>query len=105
MHGFQLTFFAQQDRKHGRQSMADWLLSEARHLGIQGATVIAATEGFGHSGRLHSAHFFELADQPLEITMALSADEADRLFERLKAEGVDLFYLMAPIEFGMSAQR
>ncbi|MEO8249936.1 MAG: DUF190 domain-containing protein [Burkholderiales bacterium] len=105
MNGFQLTLFLRQDDKHGHQPMSQWLVAVAKRLGIGGATVIAAAEGFGHGGRLHSAHFFELADQPVELTMALSAADAGRVFELLKSVGVDLFYLMAPIEFGMTGQR
>jgi uncharacterized protein len=102
MHGFQLTFFTQQDRRHDGQPLAQWLLEEARSLGISGATLIQATEGFGHDRKIRSAHFFELTDQPLEVTMALSAADAERLFARLKEEGVNIFYVKAPIEFGMT---
>lgn len=103
MQGYQLTFFTQQDRKHGSVPLGAWLVQEARTLGIGGATLLAATEGFGQHGKLHSAHFFELADQPIEVTMALSAADAERLFQRLREEGINLFYIKAPIEFGMSA--
>jgi PII-like signaling protein len=102
MHGFQLTFFTQQDRRHGGQPLAQWLLEEARSLGISGATLIQAAEGFGHDRKIRSVHFFELADQPLEVTMALSAADAERLFARLKEEAVNIFYVKAPIEFGMT---
>lgn len=102
MHGYQLTFFTQQDRRHRHLALAQWLLEEARALGISGATLIPATEGFGHGGKIRSAHFFELADQPLEVTMAVSAADAERLFARLKEEGVNIFYVKTPIEFGMT---
>ncbi|MDP3481604.1 MAG: DUF190 domain-containing protein [Desulfoprunum sp.] len=105
MHGYQLTFFTQQDRRHHHLSLAQWLLEEARTLGISGATLIPATEGFGHGGKIRSAHFFELADQPLEVTMAVSGADAERLFARLKEEGVDIFYVQTPIEFGMTGNR
>lgn len=105
MQGFQLTLFIRQDQKHAGKPLADWLLAEAKRLGIGGATVVAASEGFGHGGRLHSAHFFELADQPLEVTMALSAADAERMFDRLKGEQLDLFYVLTPIEFGMTSGR
>jgi hypothetical protein len=49
---------------------------------------------------VHSAHFFELADQPVEVVMAVTEDESARLFARLQAEGVHLFYVKAPVEFG-----
>ena len=71
MKGYQLTFFTQQDRKHDHLPLGEWLVQEARKLRIGGATLIVATEGFGHDHRLHSAHFFELTDQPIEVTMAV----------------------------------
>ena len=58
MIGYQLTFFTQQDRKHDHMPLGEWLVQEARKLGIGGATLIVATEGFGHDRKLHSAHFF-----------------------------------------------
>lgn len=101
MQGFQLTFFTQQDRKHHGRPLAEWIIEEARRLGIGGATLIPAAEGFGHHGRLHSARFFELADQPLEVTLAVTPEEADRLFGRLVEEQIKVFYIKAPIEFGL----
>lgn len=100
MNGYQVTFFTQQDHRHKGKPMGDWLVHLAKELGLRGATLMAAGEGFGHHGRIHSAHFFELTDQPLEVVMALSAEETDRLFERLKAEGVSVFYVKTAVEFG-----
>jgi PII-like signaling protein len=100
MNGYQITFFTQQDKKLHGKPLADWLIHLAKEMGLRGATLISASEGLGHHGRFHSAHFFELADQPLEVLMAVTSEESDRLFERLKAEGVHIFYVKTPIEFG-----
>ena len=102
MQGHQLTFFTQQDRKHGHLPLGEWLVQEARDLGMGGATLITASEGFGHGGRLHSANFFELADQPIEVTMALSESDTARFFQRLREEKITVFYIKTPIEFGMT---
>jgi PII-like signaling protein len=101
MHGFQLTFFTQQNREHDGTPLAEWLVVEAKRIGIRGATVLTATQGFGHDGRFHSAEFFDLSDQPLQVVLAVSDEEAQRLFARLKAENIRVFYTKAPIEFGM----
>ncbi|MCX7173674.1 MAG: DUF190 domain-containing protein [Proteobacteria bacterium] len=101
MNGFQITFFTQQDKRHHGKPLAEWLVNLAKEMSLPGATLIAGSEGFGHHGRIHSAHFFELADQPLEIQMAVSKEDAERLFARLKAEGVHLFYVKTPVEFGI----
>ncbi len=105
MQGFKLTFFTQQDRSVHGQSVAVWLIEQAKNIGIRGATLTAATEGFGHDKKLHSAHFFELTEQPLQVTMAVTADEADQMFALLKQEWINIFYTQAAIEFGMSAER
>ena len=101
MKGYQITFFTQQDRRHKHQPMAEWLMLAARDLGVRGATIVAGSEGYGQHRRIHSAHFFELADQPQEVVMAVSEDEADRLFAYLKEEAVHLFYVKTPVEFGI----
>lgn len=81
MNGYQITFFTQQDKRHHGKPLADWLVHLAQEMGLRGATLIAGSEGFGHHGRIHSAHFFELADQPVEVLVAVTAEEAERLFE------------------------
>ena len=100
MKGYQITFFTQQDRRHKQKPMAEWLMFAARDLGVRGVTIVAGSEGYGHHRRIHSSHFFELADQPQEILMAVSEDESERLFELLKNEGVHLFYVKSTVEFG-----
>lgn len=101
MKGFQITFFTQQGRRHGNMPLAEWLLRTARELGLRGATLTGASEGFGQHGRIHSVHFFELADQPQEVTVAATEDETARLFDRLKHEGVQVFYVKSAVEFGV----
>lgn len=100
MNGYQITFFTQQDRRHGKQPLAEWLIALARELGLRGATLVSGTEGFGRDGRVHSAHFFELADQPLEVAMAVTEAQATQLFARLREEKVRLFYIKTAVEFG-----
>ncbi len=100
MQGFQITFFLQQDRRHEGRLLADWLIESARTLGVRGATVLAATEGFGAHRRIHSARFFELADQPVEVTIVATVEETDRLFAHLREHGVQVFYARTPVEFG-----
>jgi len=45
-------------------------------------------------------HFIELADQPVEVIMAVTEEESDKIFALLKAEKARLFYIKMPIEFG-----
>jgi PII-like signaling protein len=100
MNGYQLTFYTQQDRRVHGKPIGEWLVNLTRELGLHGATLQAAAEGVGRSGKVHSARFFELADQPIEMVTIVTGEEADRLFAALKSEGLQLFYVKVPVEFG-----
>lgn len=100
MQGFQITFFTQQDRRIHGVPVAEWLLKSARTLGLRGGTVVAASMGLGHHGRFHSAHFFELADQPQEVIFAATQEELDKLFALLAEQDGRIFYVKTPVEFG-----
>ncbi|BAQ81412.1 MULTISPECIES: DUF190 domain-containing protein [Pseudomonas] len=100
MRGFLVIFFTQQSRRHQGKMLGDWIVDLAKEMGLRGATLSTGIEGFGHTGRLHSSHFFEFADQPTEIRMAITEDESDRLFKRLEAEDFSVFFIKTPIEMG-----
>ena len=101
MNGYQLTFYTERNRKHGHQAICEWLLHVVRELGIHGASVITCTEGIGHAGAHHAAHALKLADQPLQIILALTEEEAERILDVVRAENVHVFYTRFPIEFGI----
>lgn len=100
MQGYQLVFFTQQDRMHGHLPLAQWLLAEAKALGIRGATLNGAIQGLGHDGMVHAINFFDLSDQPVQVTLVVSAEEVERMFARLGEEQVHVFYMKVPVEFG-----
>ena len=102
MQGYQLTFFTQQDRTHNQQWLGDWLIEEARRLNIEGATLFCATEGFGRERKLHSVGFYDLSDQPVAVMMAVNKAAAELFLEHVKQEGINVFYIKTPIEFGMT---
>ncbi len=100
MQGFQLVFFTEQNRRHKRTPIGQWLLDFAKEHGAKGGTLTAGAEGFDHLGKLHSAGFFELADQPLAITVSVDGESCERLMTALSLEDVDLTYVKIPVEFG-----
>lgn len=89
------------DRRHKGKQLAEWLVELALEMRLPGATKFAGIEGYGTDRKIHSAHFFELADQPLEVLITVTAEDAERLFERLKLEEIRVFYVKTPVEFGM----
>jgi len=105
MHGFRLSFFTQQGRTHGILSISEWLLKEAKELGIKGATVNVAQGGFGRDGKYHSARFFELSEQPMEVQMAVTTEECERLFAKIEKDTLEIFFMKIPIEFGITGSK
>jgi PII-like signaling protein len=77
MKGYQLTFYTQQDRRHGKESLAEWLLKLAKEHGALGGTLFGAGESFGHDGRFHS-----------------------RVLDAIRSEGIDVFFVKTPVEYG-----
>lgn len=100
MQGFQLTFYTQQDRMYGQQPLAQWLLAEARRLGLRGATLSGAIEGLGHDHQVHSVNLFDLSEQPVQVTLVVSPVEAEQLLTHLAQAKVRVFYTKAPVTFG-----
>jgi len=100
MQGYQLTFFTEQERRHLHKPMGEWLLRFAQQHGAVGGTVMAGAQGFDHLGHIHSAHFFELADQPIAVTVSIDEAACQRLMEALAQEAIDVAYVKVPIEFG-----
>jgi PII-like signaling protein len=101
MIGYQLSFFTNQDHKHHGKPIAEWIVEQACKLGIRGATLLNASEGYGHHRRIHSTHFFDLSDQPQEVILAVTEDEANKLFAEINEQAIKVFYTKTKIEFGM----
>jgi hypothetical protein len=94
MNGTLLRFYVHENRKHRHRLLYEWLLEQAKALGIHGGSAFRAIAGFGRHGVLHEEHFFELAGD-------LTDDEAQRLLERIRAENIGIFYVRLPIEYGV----
>lgn len=102
MQGYQLTFFTEQGHRHAGQPLGEWLLQAMRRLGLREGTLGTASEGFGRDGKLHAAHFVELADQPVQVTVVATAAEAAQVFALLEQEQIRLFYVQTAVDFGMT---
>ncbi|MEZ5607357.1 MAG: DUF190 domain-containing protein [Burkholderiaceae bacterium] len=105
MHGVYLRFYVQETARHRGKLTYEWLLEQARALGIQGGSAFRAIAGFGRHGQLHEEHFFELAgDVPVQVGFAVKPADADRLLEFLASEQLKLFYLRLPVEIGVTGK-
>lgn len=100
--GVQLCFYAHLRARHDGRLLSEWLLEQARRLGIGGGSVFRATAGFGRHGVLHEEAFFELTDNlPVKVEFLLRPDQADAFIGHVRAAGVDVVYATSAIRFGV----
>jgi PII-like signaling protein len=79
----------------------EWLLEEAKRLGLPGGAAFRSIAGYGRHRQLHEGRFFELAAYvPVEVGFVVTQEEADRFVEHVTREGLSLFYIRLPVEFG-----
>lgn len=84
MRGYLAIFFAQQNRCCQGKMLGEWIVDVAKEMGLRGASLCTAIEGLGTQVNCTHRIFFELADQPTEIRMAITEDESEMLFKRLE---------------------
>ncbi|HEX7329778.1 MAG TPA: DUF190 domain-containing protein [Casimicrobiaceae bacterium] len=102
MSGTLLRFYVHENHKYRHVLLYEWLLEQAKALGIHGGSAFRAIAGFGRHGVVHEEHFFELAgDLTVAVDFAVTDDEANRLIERIRAEGIRIFYVRVPVELGI----
>jgi PII-like signaling protein len=102
MKGVFLRFYLQEHRRHRHVLLYEWLLGQAKTLGIHGGTVFRAVAGFGHHGTLHFQRFLELAGElPMQLDFVVTEREAARLLELIERERIRVFYLKVPVEYGV----
>ncbi len=98
-----LQFYTHELHKHRGMVLYEWLLEQAHRQGIAGGSAFRGIAGYGRRGVLHEEHFFELAgDLPVRVEFLVTREEAERLLAMLRAEGVRLFYVQVPVEFGIT---
>ena len=102
MKGTYLKFYFHENRKHNHWLAYEWLLDQARKMGIHGGSAFRAIAGFGRDGELTEDRLSGLrGDMPVEVVFAVSDEEAERFLALLRAEKLALFYIKMPIEFGV----
>jgi len=102
MKGTYLKFYIHESRLHHHELVYEWLLEQARAIGIHGGSAFKAIAGYGRHGVLHDDHFFELAgDMPVEVVFVVSDEEAERLLALVRAERIPMFYVSMPVECGV----
>lgn len=97
-----LTFYVEEKQNHAGILFYEWLLKEARELGVHGGSVFRAIAGFGRHGRLNEDTFFELAGElAVKVEFILDDTLTEQLLQRVKAQNKDVFYTRHPVQSGI----
>jgi PII-like signaling protein len=97
----QLIFYVKEKQLHDGKQLYEWLLEEAREIGILGGSAFRAIAGFGRHGRLREEIFFELAGE-LSVKVEFIVDDklAEQMIQRVRAQGKNIFYVRHEVQSG-----
>jgi len=98
----QLTFYVTEKQHHAGMPLYEWLLEEAKALGIHGGSAFRAIAGFGRHGRLREETFFELAGElAVKVEFILDDNLAEQIMKRVRTQNLDVFYVRYKVESGI----
>ncbi|MGA7594852.1 MAG: DUF190 domain-containing protein [Gallionella sp.] len=96
-----LSIYTTEKQHHADMPLYEWLLEEARAMGVHGGSAFRAIAGFGRHGRMHEETFFELAGElAVKIEFVLDDALAEKLIERIRRLNMDVYYLKQRVETG-----
>jgi PII-like signaling protein len=103
MNGEFLRFYLPERLQVQHRPAWEWLLYQARDLGIQGGSAFRAIGGFGSHRVMHEYKFFELADmQAIEVEFIVTAEEAEALLRAVEEAQLRVFHARIPASFGVT---
>ncbi|MES2355471.1 MAG: DUF190 domain-containing protein [Pseudomonadota bacterium] len=103
MDGVYLRIFATDKQKHDGMLVYEWVLEQARSLGINGGSAFRAIAGYGRHKKMHEETFYELSPGlPVELTFVIPVAQADKLLALIASGGVSLLYSKSKVKWGFT---
>lgn len=97
-----IAFYVSEKQHHAGMPTYEWLLEEAKTLGIHGGSAFRAIAGFGRHGRLHEETFFELAGElAVKVEFILDDTLAEQMLGRVHSQSMDVFYVRQEVQSGI----
>jgi len=98
-----LKFYVTEKQRYDGMPLHDWLLEEAKKLGISGGSAFRAIAGYGRHRHMHEETFFELAgEMPIQVEFVLDAHHADALINAARLPKLNIFYVRYTVEPGVA---
>jgi PII-like signaling protein len=99
-----LRLYMHESRRFHGMLLYEWLLEQARKLGIEGGSAFRAVAGYGRHGVMHEQKFFELAGElPVVTEFIVSDSDAERILALVRKETIDLVYVSWPVEYSVTS--
>lgn len=97
----QLCFYVSEKQHQDGKPLYEWLLEQARSLGIHGGSAFRAMAGFGRHGRMHEDTFFELAGElSVRVEFILDDEVAEKFLNLLQPYDLKVFFVKSPVSAG-----
>lgn len=97
-----LTFYVGEKQLHAGMPLYEWLLEEAKALGVRGGSAFRAIAGFGRHGKLHEETFFELAGElAVKVEFILDGQFVEQVLQRVRTQNLNVFYVCEEVRAGV----
>lgn len=97
-----LSFYVSEKHHYVGKPLYEWLLEEARALGVHGGSAFRAIAGFGRHGRMREDSFFELAGElAVQVEFILDDVLAEQLMQRARVLNMEIFYVRSVVQAGV----
>jgi len=103
MQNVYVKFYITEKQQYEGVPVYDWLLGQAKKLGIPGGSAFRAIAGYGRHGHLREETFFELGgEMPVQVEFVLTAHHADALINAARLPKLNIFYVRHAVETGLA---
>lgn len=100
MKGTSLRIYLAEREKHDGELLYEWILEQARGLGIRRGSVFRAIAGYGRHGVKEESIIELPGDLPVVVEFIASEVQAERLLALLKSEKLSLFHVKTTATLG-----
>jgi uncharacterized protein len=98
-----LSFYISERQHHADMPLYEWLLEDAKSMGVHGGSAFRAIAGFGRHGHMHEDTFFELAGElAVKVEFVLEDELAEQLIERVRRLNMGVYFLRQRVESGVA---
>jgi len=97
-----LSFYISEKQHHAGVPLYEWLLEEAKVMGVKGGSAFRAIAGFGRHGKMHEETFFELAGElAMKVEFIVDDHSIEIFLEKVREQNLHVLYMRHSVESGV----